>query len=166
MPEHLSLYLCQMTLDMKKYPEEDKMSDPLIHEPVAAYLKTASDCLRPEVVQYARQGLSAAYVLSLADQLVLSIQELSDILHISVRTIQRWEHDKILDVDLSSKAILLARLQHHGARVFGEGDSLGNWLHTPVPALHGCTPLSYLDTPFGFDIIHQVLGRIEEGVFA
>lgn len=148
----------------KAYKDEPDCG--FLHEPVAAYLQSAPDYPRQEVIRFAREGLSSAYVLYLAEQLSLSVHELAGILYISVRTIQRWELDKTLDVDLSSKAIMLARIHQHGSRVFGDVSALGEWLHNPVPALQGHTPLSFLDTPFGFEIIHQVLGRLEEGVFA
>jgi putative toxin-antitoxin system antitoxin component (TIGR02293 family) len=150
---------------MEGYHKE-KLATKTVEEPVAAYLKVEQDPLRPETIGFARRGVSSVYLITLAEQMSLTIQELADILHISVRTIQRWEADKVLDVDLSSKAIQLARLEQHGVRVFGTCSAFGAWLRKPIPALHSFTPLSYLDTPFGFEIVHQVLGRIEHGIFA
>jgi putative toxin-antitoxin system antitoxin component (TIGR02293 family) len=154
-----------MTEKMEGYHKE-KSATKTVEEPVAAYLKVEQDPLRPETVGFARRGVSSSYLIAVAEHLGLSMQELADILHISVRTIQRWEADKILDVDLSSKAIHLARLEQHGVRVFGTCSAFGGWLRKPIPALQGFTPLSYLDTPFGFEIVHQLLGRIEHGIFA
>ena len=145
---------------------QNKVNSQVLNEPVAVYLHAASDYLQPEIISFARQGVSAGYAFKLAEQLSLSLHELADILHISVRTVQRWQTDKVLDTDQSSKIIQLAGLLKQGSEVFGDGESFGVWLHEGVPVLQGLTPLSYLDTPFGFDLINQVLGRIEHGVFA
>jgi uncharacterized protein (DUF2384 family) len=40
------------------------------------------------------------------------------------------------------------------------------WIRTPSIIFKGNTPLSLLDTSFGFDMVLTELGRIEHGIFA
>jgi putative toxin-antitoxin system antitoxin component (TIGR02293 family) len=119
-----------------------------------------------ELINYARQGINMKYLTNLSDKLSLSLQEIGDILHVSLRTLQRYAPTKVLDSDASAKALNLAALQAHGIDVFGTATDFNEWLRSGVPHLGNKTPLSYLDTPFGFTLIDQTLGRIEHGLFA
>ncbi len=118
------------------------------------------------LIQYARQGLSMGYLLKLSQKLSLSLQEVSNILHVSLRTLQRYTASKKLDTDISSKLLTLTALYNHGIEVFGTEDNFNSWLKTPLLSLDNNTPLSYLDTPFGFKVVDQLVGRIEHGVFS
>jgi putative toxin-antitoxin system antitoxin component (TIGR02293 family) len=106
------------------------------------------------------------YLTNLTEKLSLNLQEMGEILHVSLRTLQRYAPNKVLDSDASAKALNLAALQTHGMEVFGSEIDFNEWLRTPVPHLGNKTPLSYLDTPFGFTLVEQTLGRIEHGLFA
>jgi len=151
---------------MKKYNIPDQ--DPAIASDFmgTTYVSGGDAAYDIDHIQLARDGVALSDVLSYADSLGLSHQELSEVLHISLRTLQRYQPSKVLDTDLSAKALRLHSLYEHGIRVFGEESALQQWLRSSVPALEGHTPISLLDTPFGFDWIDRVLGRIEHGVFA
>jgi putative toxin-antitoxin system antitoxin component (TIGR02293 family) len=71
-----------------------------------------------------------------------------------------------MDADASSKIIQLSILKEQGLSVFGDQSSFNEWLKQPVPELDNATPLSMLDTPFGYQILFQILGRMEHGIFA
>ena len=58
-------------------------------------------------IHKARSGVPFSKALTIADQMQLTMQELADVLHVSLRTLQRYETDKILDVELSSKILRL-----------------------------------------------------------
>lgn len=138
-----------------------------VEESLAQYLPSSESVqTQPDIIQQARKGVSMSFLLRLARHMDLSLQDLAGILHVSLRTVQRYSDMKVLDTDLSSKAILLASLHKKGVQVFGSDEAFSEWLRTPVPALDGYKPISFLDTPFGFQLLHQVLGRIEHGVFA
>jgi len=151
---------------MKKYKLPHK--DPSIASDFMGDVYVSSGSVPSNInrIQLARDGVVLADVLTNTDRLGLSHQELAEILHISLRTLQRYHPDKVLDTDLSSKALRLLRLLEHGLQVFGDETALQRWLRSSVPSLEGYTPISLLDTPFGFDWIDQILGRIEHGVFA
>jgi putative toxin-antitoxin system antitoxin component (TIGR02293 family) len=147
---------------MKSYTQELK-SEAVLQEPAALY---GYNFEPSKLLQFARQGLSMSYLQKLASSLSLSLQEVSEILHISLRTLQRYTASKKLDTDISSKLLHLTALHNHGVEVFGSEADFNSWLKSPVAFLENKTPLSFLDTPFGFMVVDQALGRIEHGVFA
>lgn len=147
---------------MKGYKIDETIAS-VVHEPSMVYGYSIEPTY---LIRYARQGLSMNYLLKLSQKLSLSLQEISGILHVSLRTLQRYTATKLLDTDISSKLLTLTALHNHGVAVFGSEDNFNVWLKTPILTLDNHTPLSYLDTPFGFTIIDQLLGRIEHGVFA
>jgi putative toxin-antitoxin system antitoxin component (TIGR02293 family) len=155
---------------MKKYKSfTDSYPPSFVSEPAVAYSPTYNGRLADaglQVVQNARNGLKTSFFLQLGEKMGLSMQDMSKILNISLRTLQRYEDEHILDADASSKVIQLYLLQQKGLDVFGTQPSFNSWLRDPLPELDGGTPLEYLDTPFGYQILHQILGRIEHGIFA
>ena len=154
---------------MKKYQNISNDSY-LINEPAVAYLNSSQSGdyqgADLKVIRHAREGIKVGYLLQLSDLMGLTQVEICKILHISLRTLQRYELDFTLDSDASSKVIQLAMLQRRGIEVFGDTGGFNQWLKAPMSSLEGKAPLDYLDTPFGFQLINQILGRIEHGVFA
>src|ERR1700740_208131 len=152
----------------------------LINEPMVAYVTGSS--LNPfysllggpkntfsndwDIVKLARQGFSKRALLSLARKILLTLQELATILHISERTLQRYDDDAIIKTEYAEKAVELARLYTRGEEVFGSLDKFKTWMKTPLHVFKGETPVSLLDTSFGFDMVFKELGRIEHGIFA
>ncbi len=51
------------------------------------------------------------------------------------------------------------------AEGFDTAHWLGQWLEVPQPALNGLRPSDLLDTETGTQMVHQVLGAIESGVY-
>ncbi len=154
---------------MKKYQNVSDFSY-LASEPAAAYISSATSTdyqgADLSIIRHARKGIKTGYLLQLGDLMGLTQIEISKILHVSLRTLQRYDHDFILDSDASSKVIQLGMLYHRGLDVIGDQLGFSDWLKSPMSSLEGRSPLDYLDTPFGFQLINQILGRIEHGVFA
>jgi len=126
-------------------------------------IKSSSDY---DILSLTRQGLPKNVLLSLAKKISLTIQELANIMHISERTLQRYEDDAIIKTEYSEKAVELARLYARGEEVFGSMDKFKQWMKSPAYVFKGEAPVSLLDTAFGFDMIFKELGRIEHGIFA
>jgi putative toxin-antitoxin system antitoxin component (TIGR02293 family) len=118
-----------------------------------------------DLVKLARQGFPKKALLALAKKISLSIQELANILHISERTLQRYEDDVIIKTEYAEKAVELARLYTRGEEVFGSMDKFKLWMKTPSLIFNGEAPVTFLDTSAGFDMIFNELGRIEHGIF-
>ena len=119
-----------------------------------------------DILQLTRNGLKKNLLLSLAKKISLTLQELADIMHISERTLQRYDDDAIIKTEYAEKAVELARLYTRGEDVFGSLDKFKTWMKTPLHVFKGETPVSLLDTSVGFDIVFKELGRIEHGIFA
>ena len=119
-----------------------------------------------DVIKLARNGFPKRVLLALAKKISLNIQELAYILHISERTLQRYDDDAIIKTEYAEKAVELARLYTRGEEVFGSMDKFKLWIKTPGYVFKGETPVSLLDTSAGFDMVFRELGRIEHGIFA
>ncbi len=119
-----------------------------------------------DLLQLTRQGLPKKVLTTLAKKISLTLQELSDIMHISERTLQRYNDDAVVKSEYSEKAIELARLYIRGQEVFGSMDKFTRWMKTPSHVFRDQTPVSLLDTSVGFDMVLRELGRIEHGIFA
>ncbi|WP_461453257.1 type II RES/Xre toxin-antitoxin system antitoxin [Mucilaginibacter sp.] len=118
------------------------------------------------IVQLTRKGLPKRVLLSLAKKISLTIQELANIMHISERTLQRYDDEAVVSSEYSEKAIELARLYTRGNEVFGSIDKFKLWVRTPSVIFNGEAPLYLLDTSAGFNMVFTELGRIEHGIFA
>jgi putative toxin-antitoxin system antitoxin component (TIGR02293 family) len=151
-------------MDMKEFKMPNENQN-VVNESIASYILAPSSNTT-NLINYARQGISMSFLLNLSEKLSLSLQEVGNILHVSLRTLQRYAPTKTLDTDASAKVLNLEALHRHGIEVFGDEGSFNNWLRSKVPSLGNQTPLSYLDTPFGFQLVDQTLGRIEHGIFA
>jgi len=119
-----------------------------------------------DIIKLARQGFSKQALMSLAKKISLNLQELAYILHISERTLQRYDDDEIIKTEYAEKAVELARLYTRGEEVFGSMDKFKLWIKHPSFVFNGEAPVSLLDTSAGFDMVFKELGRIEHGIFA
>jgi hypothetical protein len=50
--------------------------------------------------------------------------------------------------------------------VFGDNDRPSRWMRSPLLALGNRAPLDLLDTAEGIELVMNILGRIEHGVFS
>lgn len=119
-----------------------------------------------DLVSVARKGISKRNLLALAKKLYLTIEEISDILHISERTLQRYELATLIKTEHADRAIELAKLYERGAAVLGSYEAFNRWLRHSNYALKNQVPLTLLDTSIGFTLVLDVLGRIEHGIFS
>jgi putative toxin-antitoxin system antitoxin component (TIGR02293 family) len=119
-----------------------------------------------DVINLARKGFSKSALLALGKKISLNLQELANILHISERTLQRYDDNEIIKTEYAEKAVELARLYTRGEEVFGSIDKFKLWMKAPGLIFNGEAPVSMLDTSAGFDMVFRELGRIEHGIFA
>lgn len=119
-----------------------------------------------DLLSLIRKGVSKKSLLALAKQISLTIEELAVVLHISERTLQRYTPTTLVKATHADRAIELARLYERGADVLGGEKAFNAWMRSPNHALNNEIPLNLLDTSIGFDLILQVLGRIEYGVYS
>ncbi|MGH8771056.1 MAG: type II RES/Xre toxin-antitoxin system antitoxin [Pyrinomonadaceae bacterium] len=86
---------------------------------------------------------------------------------ISVRTIQRRMESpqKPLSQEQSGRAWKFAEVLVKATEVFGSQAEAEKWLVSPAMALDQRRPIDLLSSPTGVEMVEQLLGRIEYGVY-
>ncbi|HET6527938.1 MAG TPA: antitoxin Xre/MbcA/ParS toxin-binding domain-containing protein [Balneolaceae bacterium] len=135
----------------------------IIQVPAAAYAATGS---RFDLVALSRKGIQKQALLNLGSALDLTLKELSALLPVTERTLQRRNAHSLLSPAVSEQIILITELAARGKEVFGSLEAFKRWLKEENIALAGQPPLSLLDTSIGVQLVTDQLGRIEQGVYA
>ena len=137
-----------------------------VNEPQVSYGYT-DDSTVISIMAMIRSGVKYNHFNKIAQKIPFSISEWSSFLHISERTLQRYQaENKTFEPIQSEKIAQLTMLSNYGAEVFGSSTSFFTWLNSKSIALGGETPKSFLDNSFGIDYIKNELGRIQHGVLA
>jgi putative toxin-antitoxin system antitoxin component (TIGR02293 family) len=150
---------------MKTYktPKEDLS---IVSEPTVSY-SSLDDARAFDLINLIKKGLLYQKFEELYEQFTFSLSDWSSILHISERTMQRYEaENKRFDPVQSEKIIQVAMLHKYGVSVFGTRDKFNSWLHTRNIAMGGFVPKDLLDSSIGIDLVKDELVRIEYGVLA
>lgn len=137
----------------------------LVEEAGAVYVPDSTSS-EMGLLKQARAGISKKSLMNIAEAGGLSLKEISSLLPVSLRTIQRYSDVDLLDPSVSEHALQIAEVISKGSYVFCSNHDLQRWLHTPSMALGNETPVSLLDTSFGARIVIDELGRLEYGVYS
>lgn len=119
-----------------------------------------------DLIDLSRTGIKKSTLKSLAEYLGITMETLSGLLHSSYRNIQRKDEDELLDTLKTEKILELAAFAQRGIEVIGDKQSFTEWLHSPLVSLGNKTPLDFLDTTFGIQMVTKILGRLEQGVYS
>ncbi|RPI15336.1 MAG: DUF2384 domain-containing protein [Ignavibacteriae bacterium] len=119
-----------------------------------------------DIIHVIRKGLYMKNLLKLAQQMSLSLKEISAILPVSERTLKRYRSTTRLSPELSERLLKLSHLYNKGLEVFGNKDSFIIWLNSELLALGGNKPIEILDTQNGIEMAVNILGRIEHGIYS
>ena len=120
-----------------------------------------------DYIKLSNTGITKASIHTLADHIGISRKYISeDILGLSVKTMERKEDNEKLNRKISSHALEIAKLVQHAYTVFRNEEKLKRWLNRENRALNNMKPVELLDTLSGLILVDDVLGRIEEGVYA
>jgi putative toxin-antitoxin system antitoxin component (TIGR02293 family) len=118
-----------------------------------------------DIVELTRKGLSVDAAQAIASKLGISVNELSQFVHVSPRTLSRHKGG-ILDTNLSDRLMMVGRVFARAVEVFKTEDRATRWLKSRILALGNARPLDLLDTTTGAGMVIAVLGRIEHGVYS
>lgn len=119
------------------------------------------------VSEIVSKGPSAQILQELASSLDLTISQLSAVVQIPRRTLERRiATNSTLKVDEAERAIRLARLFSKAQELFGDKEAAVEWFHGELPSLGGRTPLSLCANESSAREVEQLLGRIEHGVYS
>lgn len=119
-----------------------------------------------DLIALSRTGLKKSTLKSLAEYLGITMETMSSLLHSSHRNIQRKDDDELLDTLKTEKVLELAAFAQRGIDVIGDKESFIEWLQSPLVSLGNKTPLHFLDTSFGIQMVTKLLGRLEQGVYS
>lgn len=119
-----------------------------------------------DLIEITRRGLPKSVVISLSEILGISMEKMSDLLHVSHRTIQRKSNTDLLNTYSTEQVLEIAEVISKGIEVLGTLESFKAWLHSEIRHLNYKKPIDFLDTSFGTHMILDMLGRIEYGVYS
>ena len=114
--------------------------------------------------QKVAEGLPTYALEHVQTRLLLNTDELSDLVQISVRTLNRRRKDTKLPPDESERVYRINRLIEIAADVLGDETEARSWMKQPAYPLGGHRPIDMARTEPGARIVEQLLGRIEHGV--
>lgn len=120
---------------------------------------------RTDLIAIARSGIEVRYIKNIQDFTSLSENELVSILPISHRQLMRYDDKHRLNKEITSHIILIIQLFQKGYRIFGK-EKFRLWIRTMNNVLDRNKPMDIMDTSIGIEMIEDVLGRIEQGVYS
>ena len=124
----------------------------------------ASPIGSPRALLQAR--LAAGIVAWAREVLELTYPEIGSALEVHRRTVMRWaQSENTPSGEHLSKLEELSELRHLLETVFPRPDVCSEWLHTPVRALRGHTPMAFIRAGDLQQVI-GVLAGLEAGAFA
>lgn len=119
-----------------------------------------------EFYDFVKNGLPKLSVDNLVEVMKIPMTTMAEILNLSYKTLTRKNRKDLLSPTVSFHTYEMSDVIAKGFEVFEDETKLNNWLHKQNRALKGKTPFELLDSPTGIKLVHQVLGRLEEGVYS
>ena len=119
------------------------------------------------VIRAVREGIDYARFKKIVSKIPFDIEDWSYLLHLSLRTMQRYKKENQTFNPIHTEKILeITMLFNFGKEIFGDEQSFNTWLSTRNVAMGGIVPKEWLDNTFGINFIKDELVRIEHGVLA
>ncbi len=118
-----------------------------------------------DLVRLARRGVTRSTLKTVSQGLGISLKDLLPKLPIGERTLQRYNAQQYLPSHVSEQIIQWAQIILFGNSVFESPEIFQNWMRTTNRALGGLKPADLLDTRQGAEMLLQLLGQIEHGVY-
>lgn len=122
-----------------------------------------------ELERLLERGLSPSVIPLLKEAAAATATEIAPLLGLSPATLQRRlaaRPKRPLGPRESERAFRLARLLERATQVIGSSVEAQRWLREPLLAIGNRTPLEAARTETGAELVLQVLGRLEEGVYS
>jgi len=109
-------------------------------------------------------GLPTEILKTIQARLGLSNIELSDLLMVSPRTLDRRKKEATLPADESERSYRIARLTELASELTGSGEKASQWFKKPNFALGNKTPLEMMQTEPGARLVERTLNQIRHGI--
>lgn len=130
--------------------------------------KTAARRDSPKaILKTIQAGLPFKETLRLQSQLGVDPRRLAQLLMVSERTMARRKEAGKLEPEETDRALRLERVFAKALSLFeGDADAARSWLKQSLPALEDCSPMELIATDSGTDIVENLIGRLESGVYS
>ena len=119
-----------------------------------------------DLIDLAQKGIKKSAIRHLANYFSISMLQMVSLLPISMRTIQRYPPDYLLNQEVSEQILSLAKIAAKGTDTFKDKEKFLLWIHQPSVALGNNIPFNLLRSRIGTEMVLEELGRIEYGVMA
>ncbi len=111
----------------------------------------------------ARKGLKTKVFYEFAKAIKMPEKTLANIINLSSRTISNYtEQQKVLEPVYAEHLLKLIALYEKGEEIFGNIDEFNYWLKKPFWNSEE-TPMSWIITPGGVDLIMEELDKLAQG---
>ncbi len=115
------------------------------------------------IVFSARKGLKPKIFYDFAEAIKMPEKILAGIINLSSRTISNYkEQQKLLEPVHSEHLLKLISLFEKGENIFGNIDEFNYWLRKPFWNSQQ-TPLDWISTPGGVDLLMEELDKLAQG---
>jgi len=121
-----------------------------------------------DVHEVIRRGLPGGVLIHMVKHIqTMKPVDVGQAVGVSIRTVQRrtGSPQKPLSQDQSGRAWKFAEVLTTATEVFGSQSEAEKWLTTPAVALDQRRPVDLLSSPAGVEMVEQLLGRLEYGVY-
>ncbi len=119
---------------------------------------------RQDLIELSNHGVTKRALLNLTKYLCFTLNQISELLPISERTVQRYARSKHFNPSISEQILQIAEVAAKGVDVFENKDDFLAWMKQRNVALGKKTPISLLRSRFGAQMVLDEIGRIEHGV--
>jgi putative toxin-antitoxin system antitoxin component (TIGR02293 family) len=144
--------------------ESDNVFNFLLAEPNVAYQRTPASA--ENIIDNIRDGLPKKAIDTVLAKTSISRTQLSNILHISTRQLNRYEKDDRLSPEQSNFLYEFTRIYTRGLDILGDAATTDAWLARPNLALGDVSPIELLDTGEGARMVNDLLSNIEYGFYS
>lgn len=119
------------------------------------------------LIDMVNRGIDFSAFESIVKKYSFTLQNWAEFLHISSKTLSRYQKEsKTFDPLQSERIMQIEILYSKGTEVFGSAEAFTAWLETFNLALGNRRPKDLLKNAFGIQLLMDELTRIEHGVLA
>ena len=118
------------------------------------------------IIDNIRDGLPKLAIDTVLAKTSISRTQLSNILHISTRQLNRYEKNERLSPEQSNFLYEFTRIYTRGLDILGDAATIDAWLARPNMALGDVPPIELLDTGEGARMVNDLLSNIEYGFYS
>jgi putative toxin-antitoxin system antitoxin component (TIGR02293 family) len=120
-----------------------------------------------DIVKLGAAGITKSAINTLASHIGISRKNMAeDIFDVSVKTLERKDSKTRLDKKITSHALEIAKVVQHAYEVFRDEEKVKLWVNRENKALNNMKPVKMFDTLSVLNMVNDILGRIEVGVYS